>query len=176
MLLLAACHRNNKSQQADSVSVEPPPQTTGDTVSPKAPDTASSQQRTAQQLRQDTAEITNLRIFARKQSTIYGSELRGGEWQRGSEHEQYMSDGSGRYWDTSDDVSREEAQDFRWTMDSNLLLFECRMKLGGLMYRRYVVTFVDDETLVYRDAYGGSYMWDKVPAGFTDRPKAKEMP
>jgi len=42
------------------------------------------------------------------------------------------------------------------------------------MIRQYVVTFVDDETLVYRDAYGGSYMWDKVPAGFHDLPSGMD--
>ena len=92
--------------------------------------------------------------------------------ERGSEREIYMADGSGRYWDASDDVEREEAQSFSWTMDSNLLTFTCRMRLGGVMVREYVVTFVDDETLVYCDAYGGSFMWDKVAAGFNDRPVA----
>ena len=74
----------------------------------------------------------------------------------------YYADGSGRYWDTKEDVSREEAQSFRWTMDSNLLLLEMRMDMGGVIYRQYVVTFVDDETMVYRDKFDRSFMWDKA--------------
>ncbi|MCR5193871.1 MAG: hypothetical protein K6D59_11285 [Bacteroidales bacterium] len=39
---------------------------------------------------------------------------------------------------------------------------EIPMELGGVLYRQYVVTFVDDETMVYRDRYNSSYMWDKA--------------
>lgn len=116
----------------------------------------------------DTAEETHLRIFARKQRTLYSPQLLIGEWQRENEHEQYMADGTGRRWDTGDDIYRDEAQVFCWTMDSNLLTFEYRMTLGAVMLRQYVVTFVDDETLVYRDAYGDSFMWGKVPASISD--------
>ena len=74
-----------------------------------------------------------------------------------------MIDGTGRYWDAKEDIAREEAQTFLWTMDSNLLVLEFHLALGGLFYRQYVVTFVDEENLVYRDAYDKSYMWDKAP-------------
>ena len=119
---------------------------------------------------QDSAETVNLRLFTRRQRVIYDSALMIGEWLQGSEHEQYIADGSGRRWDTGDDVSRDEAQVFSWTMDSNLLTVRYDLKLGGLMVRQYVVTFVDDEALVYRDAYGGTFMFDKVPSGFNDHP------
>lgn len=121
-------------------------------------------------LQQDSAEVTNLRIFARKQRIIYSPQLMIGEWQHENEHEQYIADGTGRRWDTGDDLGREEAQSFRWTMDSNLLTFEYRMTFGAVVLRQYVVTFVDDETLVYSDIYGTSYMWDKVLGSFTDHP------
>ena len=127
------------------------------------------------QLQEDTAAVTNLRIVARKQRVIYSPALLVGEWQRDNEHEQFVSDGKGSRWDIGDDVSREEAQSFTWTMDSNLLTFRYNMTLGAVLLRQYVVTFVDDETLVYRDAYGGSYMWAKVPAGFGDHPPAGEL-
>ena len=172
-LLLAACHHRGSKQEADSTASNVQPKEAADTVKPAAPmtpDTVKAAPLRAAQ--RDTAEHTNLLIFARKQRTVYNPALLLGEWQRGSEREIYMADGSGRYWDASDDVEREEAQSFSWTMDSNLLTFTCRMRLGGVMVREYVVTFVDDETLVYCDAYGGSFMWDKVAAGFNDRPVA----
>ena len=174
VLLLASCHHGERKQAEDSVTTVPTPsQSTivSDTLATHTADTTSAMpQPTGQQLQQDSAETVNLRLFTRKQKNIYSPALIIGEWLRGSEHEQYMADGSGKHWDTGEDVSRGEAQSFLWTMDSNLLTFKYKMALGGLMVRQYVVTFVDDESLVYRDAYDDSYMWEKVPAGFTDRP------
>lgn len=36
------------------------------------------------------------------------------------------------------------------------------MRMGGVVLKEYLVTYADDESLVYKDAYGTSYMWDKV--------------
>ena len=80
---------------------------------------------------------------------------------RSTEHEVYLADGTGRMWDTSDDVSETEAQSFSWTLDSNLLTLVCNLELGGIIPKRYVVTFVDDENLSYKDHYGKAYLWDK---------------
>ena len=175
VLLMASCHRGKKTQPVDSMGTVPQKDTVAIIADTIVADTTSSTavtpaRTTTHTLQQETAETTNLRLFARKQQTLYSPALMVGEWQRGQEHEQFLAGGSGRRWDTSDDVYREEAQTFHWTMDSNLLMMKYPMSLGGLVVRQYVVTFVDDETMVYRDAYGGSYMWDKVPAGFNDRP------
>lgn len=112
-------------------------------------------------LHQDSAEITNLRLLTRKQKVIYEAALLVGKWTRGTENEVYLSDGTGRMWDSSEDVSASEAQSFNWTLDSNLLTIICHLELGGVLPKRYVVTFADDESLVYRDNYGTFYMWDK---------------
>lgn len=111
----------------------------------------------------DTAEVTNLRIFARKQKVIYNPALLVGEWRCGNKYEEYLADNNGLYWDTDDDVCRKEAPHFQWTMDDNLLKLTYKMAVNGFVTRYFVVTYVDDETLVYRDDYGVSYMWDKVP-------------
>ena len=179
LLLFPACHRNPKPQPADSSEVvdsrgsESPSPETVDT-SRDAESRMPYSELPGQTLQQDTAVVTNLRILARKQRTIYNPALLVGEWLHGSEHEHYLADGSGSRWDTGDDVDRQEAQAFSWSMDSNLLTMKYTLSLGGLTIRQYVVTFVDDETLVYRDAYGGSYMWDKVPAGFHDLPSGMD--
>lgn len=170
-LLLAACHGRQKSPDtpvaADTAEDTTPYHLTtppdGEKVW-KTGDEKLPQTTDGHTIHRDTAETTNLRLFARKQTTIYSPALMVGEWQRGSEHEQYLSDGTGRHWDTGDDIQRDEAKSFTWTLDSNLLTFRYNIALGGLMVRQYVVTFVDDETLVYSDAYGDSYMWDKLPA------------
>lgn len=172
-MALGSCNRNPEPQVADSVSVADNKIVEEvDTTPQVVADTSGRRGRLRFQvaLQQDTAEVTNLRIFARKQRTIYSPQLMIGEWLRENEHEQYIADGTGNRWDTGEDIYREEAQKFSWTMDSNLLTIKYTMALGGVMLRHYVVTFVDDETLVYRDAYGDSYMWEKTPAGFNDRP------
>ena len=173
LLLLVACHNGAKQPPEDTMRLGPPP-AVADSIAPRQevlpPEAPAPRESQALTERQDTAEATNLRLLARKQRTIYSPALLVGEWQRANEHEHYIADGTGSRWDTGDDLARDEAQTFRWTMDSNLLTFEYRTALGAVVPRQYVVTFVDDETLVYRDAYGSAYMWDKVPATFTDRP------
>ncbi len=163
LLLFSACHRNCKQKQEDSVPVTQPVSVIADTTLQQPSDTVSptAQRPVAHTAQQDSAEIVNLRISARKQRVVYNPALLEGEWVHGTEHEVYMSDGRGRMWDDSDDVGRGEAQRFEWGLDSNLLTIVCRLELGGVLPKRYVVTFVDDETLVYRDVYGNSYMWDK---------------
>ena len=173
-LLFAGCHHRQHETKSDTSDTQPVVADSSHAVdSVPAADTVRRVSATGTSnelvLRRDTAEVTNLRLLARKQRTIYSPGLLVGEWQREGEHEQYIADGSGNRWDNKDEVYREEAQAFVWTMDSNLLTVKYTMSLGGIVVRQYVVTFVDDETLVYRDAYGGSYMWDKVPADFTDR-------
>lgn len=110
---------------------------------------------------EDSAEVTNLRLFTRKQKEIYAPALLVGEWIRGTEHEVYHSDGTGRMWDTSEDVDASEAQRFNWTLDSNLLTIICHLELGGILPKRYVVTYADNENLAYQDLYGKAYLWDK---------------
>ena len=125
---------------SDTVAIDTA-QTVEDTLTVISIDTVESQKTTqVHEMHRDTAEMTNLRILARKQRTIYSPSLMVGEWQRETLHELYYADGSGRYWDTKEDVSREEAQSFRWTMDSNLLLMEIPMEMGGVIYRQLLLS------------------------------------
>ena len=78
-------------------------------------------------------------------------------------YEEYGVDGHGCAWDTDDDVTRDEAKRFQWSMDSNLLHVEYPIEMGGMVPRDYLVTYADEESLVYKDEFGTSYMWDKVP-------------
>ena len=162
LLMVVACHHKDKKAQTDSV---PPPvadTVVTDTVPEATSDTVVSPTKTTQViLQKDSAEVTHLRILARKVQTIYPSALLVGEWIRGTEHEEYYANGTGKMWDTSEDVTRDEAQRFEWTLDSNLLTIVCRLELGAVVPKRYVVTFADDENLAYNDHHGTAYLWDK---------------
>lgn len=163
VLSVVSCHQNQEPQTADRESVADTQRVVGvDTTALVVADTAEVASKRMYVLQQETAETTNLRLFARKQRTIYSPTLMVGEWLRAAEHEEYFSDNTGRRWDTSEDIQRDEAQVFTWTLDSNLLTLKYTMALGAVMVRQYVVTFVDDESLVYCDAFGESFMWDKV--------------
>lgn len=170
VLLLAGCRHARKEQPAlpaPSDTVAPP--ATVDSTPSVLPDSSGRPPR-GFQLSQDTLPPTDWRLFAPRQKVIYDPKLLVGEWTNGTEHELYMADGTGTRWDDAEDVYREEAQQFRWTMDSNRLNLMFHLALGAVVPRQYLVTFADDENLVYKDAYGFSYMWDKVPAGFSDHP------
>lgn len=106
-------------------------------------------------------ENTDAGLFSRKEKKMYAAEQLYGEWVNGTLHEVYNIDGTGLQWDTKDDVGRDEAQQFTWQMENNNLRQIYSMQMGGVVPRAYTVTFVDDESLVYKDDFGTSYMWDK---------------
>ena len=163
LLLLAACHRGEKQAVPEETIPEVPvPVVVGDSLSLSDGDDNVGKRPRQYTLEEDSAEITQLRIFARKQRTIYSPALLLGEWKRGTEHEVYLADGTGMMWDSSDDVLRDEAQHFEWTLDSNMLTIICHLELGGVLPKRYVVTFADDENLAYSSRLGEAYLWDKV--------------
>jgi len=168
LLLLASCHRRETEPPclADTLAAASSPADATLPAAPTPPDSLPAAPATTvvYPVLTDTAARTNLRLFLRKQTTIYGTDLLIGEWQRNSEHEEYLPDGTGLHWDTSDDVQRDEAQRFQWTLDSNLLRLVFRTVTGAVVPKEYAVTFADHETLVYRDAYGDSYMWDRYTA------------
>jgi len=164
MLLFVACRNNDKQQPVeDSAPAEVPPVTVVDTAPAKPTITTSPELKPIILTpEEETPEETNLRLFKKKQRTIYTPTLMVGEWVNGSRHMEFTTDGGGCHWDTDEDIRKDEAQKFNWTMDSNLLTFEHPMTLGGVVIRMFLVTFVDDETLAYRDAYDRSFMWEKA--------------
>lgn len=155
LLLLVACHRDKQKPTSGSTTTALSADTldspgrmrmTPDDSLRKMGKTprATSKVPGIHEMKLDTAETTNLRLFTRKQRTIYSPALMMGIWLRETEHEEFLPDGRGRYWDTKDDVCHEEAQSFLWTMDSNLLVLEFHLEMGAVFYRQYVVTYVDD--------------------------------
>lgn len=165
-LLMASCHR--KADTADTAAAITTPETIAPATIHKAdtmaarPDsirTTDSHQKAIMQI--DTAELTHLRIFGRKQKTFFSPRLLEGEWVLDDWHMTLDSNGHGERWNLKEGVHRNEADHFIWSMDSNLLYIEFNLSLGGIVPKMYVVTFVDNESLVYQNAYGTAYMWDR---------------
>ena len=162
VLLFAACHHKDKPQEVDSTPVAATKAVVDTFVVPS--DTVSRQApRKSVGLQQDSSEITNLRLFTRKkQHVIYSPSLLVGEWLKGTMHMEYRSDGTGLKWNTVDDLTREDAQHFLWSLDSNLLSMDFHLEHGGVVPKYYVVTYVDEESLAYKNVYDDAYLWDKV--------------
>lgn len=161
VLLFVACHHKDRPQEAASAPVTATKAVADTTVVPS--DTVGlPTARKVVALQQDSAEITNLRLFTRKQRVIYSPTALVSEWLMGTMHMLYRPDGTGLTWNTADDVSREEAQRFLWSLDSNLLSLDFQMEMGAVVPKLFVVTFVDEESLAYKNVFDISFLWDKV--------------
>lgn len=85
-----------------------------------------------------------------------------GKWVQGTLYERYNADKTGYTWDTSDDVSEEEAQDFTWTLEEDQLVQIHIMEIGGNIPKTYTVTELTETTFSYNDDYGTNYNFTKV--------------
>ena len=85
-----------------------------------------------------------------------------GKWQSGTLYYKYYDDGSGTTWDTSDDVTEEEAQEFTWTLEQAELTHIHIMELGSVVPKVYTVTELTATTLKYKDDFGKSFSFTKV--------------
>ena len=94
--------------------------------------------------------------------TSFDETLLYGKWVEGTVYERYKDDGTGYTWDTADDVSEEEAQDFTWTLDGDQLVQKHIMEIGGIVPKTYTVTELTETTLSYQDDYGTTYQFTKV--------------
>jgi hypothetical protein len=98
-----------------------------------------------------------------KESDIeFDESLLYGKWQEGTVFEKYNADGTGSTWDTSDDVSEDEAQAFEWTLSKDDLTQIHIMEIGGgRIPKSYTVTVLTSNNLKYHDAYD-SHSFTKV--------------
>ncbi len=86
-----------------------------------------------------------------------------GKWQSGTLYYRYIDDGSGATWDTGDDVTEEEAQEFTWTLVQTELTHIHIMETGsGVLPKVYTVTELTTTTLKYKDDFNKSYSFTKV--------------
>ena len=84
-----------------------------------------------------------------------------GKWQSGTLFERYDSDATGATWDTADDVTEAEAQEFTWTIETDQLEQIHIIENGGVVPKVYTLTSLTETTLEYTDDYGVSKTFSK---------------
>ncbi|GAB7087095.1 hypothetical protein [Marinifilum fragile] len=85
-----------------------------------------------------------------------------GKWKSGTLYERYDLDYSGATWDTADDVTEAEAQNFTWTITKDQLEQIHIIENGGKVPKVYTITNLTATTLEYEDAYGKSKSFSKI--------------
>lgn len=85
-----------------------------------------------------------------------------GKWKSGTLYERYDLDYSGATWDTADDVTEAEAQNFTWTITKDQLEQIHIIENGGNVPKVYTITNLTATTLEYEDAYGKSKSFSKI--------------
>jgi len=103
----------------------------------------------------------------------FDSALLIGKWERtspyataekpGKEYYRYDRGGTGATWDTSEDVSEEEAQTFSWTLEKDLLTLRHNMEMdtSKKVPKYYTITALDGKTLTYKDDFKNSFTFSK---------------
>lgn len=87
--------------------------------------------------------------------------LMAGRWVSGTVHEYYDLAGTGYTWDTSDDVTEEEAQHFTWTLERETLTQIHQMEMGGSIPKTYTLKKLNASVLEYSDNYGNYHSFTK---------------
>ena len=85
-----------------------------------------------------------------------------GKWRDGTVYERYDSGGTGATWDTSDDVTEDEAQPFSWTLDGTRLVQEHQGEMSFVVYKQFNVTKLDANNFNYVDDYGSGHNFVRV--------------
>jgi len=90
--------------------------------------------------------------------------LMSGKWKQGTVFEFYNADGTGHTWDEGDDVSEDEAQKFRWTLEKDELTQIHLMEISSAeIPKLFTVTELTSIGLKYKDDYGKTYSFTRVP-------------
>lgn len=97
-----------------------------------------------------------------KEEPSFDEQLLIGKWRSGTEYYRYDSNGRGATWDTGDDVSEDEAQEFTWTLIKSDLTHIHILEMGGKVPKYYTVTELTATTLRYKDEFGKTFSFVKV--------------
>ena len=87
-----------------------------------------------------------------------------GEWVSGTLHECYLPDGTGRAWDTGDDVRPDEAKHFTWRLDNNQLVDIYPIATGGFVPDISDIVSIDSICMVRRDNFGHDIRFERRPS------------
>lgn len=96
--------------------------------------------------------------------TVFDETLLIGKWNSGTVFFRYDTGGSGVTWDTADDMTEVDGQEFSWVLDQSELTHIYLMEVsGGVITKIYTVTKLNATTLVYKDDTSGQvYTFTKV--------------
>lgn len=98
----------------------------------------------------------------KKEEESFDEALLIGKWKSGTVYERYDANKHGATWDTSDNVTEAEAQQFTWTLDKSDLTQIHIMEIGGNVPKYYTVTELTSTTLKYKDDFGVSKTFTKI--------------
>ena len=107
-------------------------------------------------------------VFTPTASQMYGKWLSGSTYYRfDTNYWDYMIQDSttvkvnGARWDTSDDVTDEEAQPFKWTLSGNSITIVHQMYMGGAVPKTYTVKSIVGNRMIWVDTYGRQTILNK---------------
>lgn len=106
--------------------------------------------------------VSILAVSCEKDEPWFDESLLIGKWQSGTEFYKYLGNGTGGTWDTADDVTEAEAQDFTWTLVSAELTHIHILEIGGTVPKVYTVTQLTATSLKYHDDFGVNFSFTKV--------------
>jgi len=108
------------------------------------------------------ALVSILAVSCEKEPAYFDESLLIGKWRSGTLFYKYHADGTGATWDTADDVTEDEAQDFTWTLERDELKQYHVLEIGGTVPKFYTVTELTATTLKYHDEFGVNFSFTKV--------------
>lgn len=85
-----------------------------------------------------------------------------GTWKSSAVYQEFKSNGTGSTWDVAEDVSKDEAQTFKWTLDGTELTIMHDQEMTRGIPKSYTITKLTETDLQYRDDLGKSYSFKKV--------------
>ena len=106
--------------------------------------------------------VSILAVSCETEPISFDESLLIGKWQSGTLFYKYLADRTVGTWDTFDDVTEEEAQDFTWTLVSAELTHIHILEIGGTVPKVYTVTELTSTTLKYHDDFGVEFSFTKV--------------
>lgn len=116
--------------------------------------------------------LTTLIFGACVDPVIFDPNLLIGKWSRpspfattenpGDEYFRYDENGGGATWDTSEDVTEEEAQLFTWELTGSQLTQIHTIEMGGTVTKIYTLTELSGTTLTYKDDFGKVFTYTKA--------------
>ena len=106
--------------------------------------------------------VSILAVSCETEEASFDEALLIGKWQSGTLFYKYLNDGTGGTWDTGDDVTEEEAQEFTWTLVNAELTHIHILEIGGSVPKVYTVTELTAASLKYHDDFGVEFSFTRA--------------